>query len=330
MLKTIKQHKYKNGLFKAANSDKTGYNRVWIRDVIYTVLGFEANNDLQTSCRAVQSLMDILKKHEYKIDWMIRQPHPKLRYRYIHPRYDPNGEEITHQEWGNKQNDAIGALLWKIGDLDKKGIKILRGESDIRLVQKLVKYLEAIEYWHDEDNGMWEENEEVHASSVGACLAGLVAVQHIVKVPLHLIAHGEQTLRHMLPRESATKETDLALLSLIWPYRIVTKKERDAILKNVEEKLVREKGVARYLKDQYYSNGNEAEWTMGLAWLSIIHKQIGNNKKSAHYLEKTRSASNSQGHLPELYYGKTTTHNENTPLLWAMSLWSVAEKLNEK
>lgn len=318
--------RYANGLFKAANSGITGYHRVWIRDVIYTVLGFEAQGDFETSLKAVHALLDILKKHEYKIDWMIKEPRPKLRWRYIHPRYDPNGNEVVHQEWGNKQNDAVGALLWKIGDLDKKGINVIRDESDLKLLQKLVHYLGAIEYWHDADNGMWEENEEVHASSVGACLAGLIAVQHIVNVPLHLIAFGEQTLRSMLPRESTLKEVDLALLSLVWPYKVVTPSERKMILENVEKHLVREKGVIRYKDDAYYSNGSEAEWTMGLAWLAIIYKELGDKEKHSHYLGKTRKAANEEKLLPELYYGGTTDYNDNTPLSWAMSLWKVAEE----
>lgn len=314
---------YANGLFAAANSSSTGYHRVWIRDNVYTLLGLEKNGDFETVSRALYGLLDILKKHEYKIDWMIKQPHPKEKHRYIHPRYDPNGNEVL-EEWGNKQNDAVGALLWKIGDAFKKGRLVLR-DGDLAIIQKLVSYLEAIEYWKDLDNGMWEENEEVHASSVGACLAGLIAVDSLVNVPLHLIAHGEQALRKMLPRESVTKDTDLALLSLIYPYNVVTPKECDVILKNVEEKLVREKGVCRYVGDKYYSNGNDAEWTMGLCWLAVIYKQLGDAEKYNEYLMKANAAFNDDGELPELYFGGTSEHNENTPLAWAMSLWEVAK-----
>jgi phosphorylase kinase alpha/beta subunit len=308
-------------LFAAAPNARTGYNRVWIRDNIYTLFGFEARGDLTASVNTVHALLDILKKHEYKVDWMIEQPLPKEGHRYIHPRYDENGNELS-EPWGWKQNDAIGALLWKIGTLDKKEKFVWRA-GDKEMVQKIVAYLQAIEYWHDADNGMWEEAEEVHASSVGACLAGLLAVDHILHVPLHLIAHGEHALRTLLPRESITKEADLALLSLIWPYNIVTPQERKLILKNVEE-LVREKGVIRYVGDQYYSNGAEAEWTMGFPWLAIIYKQSGEMNKYYFYLNKAKSALNENGEMPELYFGGTSTHNENTPLLWAMSLFEAA------
>ncbi|OYT32904.1 glycoside hydrolase family 15 [Candidatus Woesearchaeota archaeon] len=319
----LKISPYSNSLYPAANCKTTGYHRVWIRDNIYTNLGIEAAGDIKTAVKNIHALLDILLKHEYKIDWMIKQPYPKLRWRYIHPRYDEQGNEIL-EEWGNKQNDAVGALLWRIGELNKK-TKILRDENDKRIVQKLVYYLEAIEFWHDKDNGMWEENEEVHASSVGACLAGLLNIQNIVHVPLHLIAHAEETLKQLLPRESKTKDVDLALLSLIYPYNIVTKEQAKAIIKNVENKLLREKGVIRYVGDKYYYKNGEAQWTMGLPWLAICHKILGNNAKYIYFVEKTRNALTDKGELPELYFADSDEHNENSPLFWSMSLKAVAE-----
>jgi len=312
---------YPTGLYPAAPNAKTGYTRVWIRDNIYTLFGIEAKGHYNVSVKTIHAILDILIKHEYKIDWMIKQP-TKEAHRYIHPRYEKDGKEVEGN-WGNKQNDAIGALLWKIGDLDKKS-KMSWRPGDKELLQKLVNYLEAIEYWHDTDNGMWENNEEIHASSIGACLAGLLAVDHIVKVPLHLIAHGEYALRKMLPRESITKHVDLALLSLIWPYKIVTIKERDEILKNVEAELVREKGVIRYYEDEYYNNGKEAEWPLGFLFLSIIYKQLGKTNKHKFYLNKAKNAMTDEG-MPELYYGETNEHNENTPLAWAESLMKAAQ-----
>jgi phosphorylase kinase alpha/beta subunit len=317
---------YPTGLFAAAaKTETTGYNKAWIRDNIYTTLGLEAAHDIRTLIKTYHALLNIFKKHTYKIDWMIKQPQPKHAFRYIHARYNPETLEEIHEEWGNKQNDAIGAVLFKVGDLTKKGVKILRDEQDLKILQKLVDYLKAIEYWHDTDNGMWEENEEIHASSIGACVAGLKAVQDIVDVPTELIRKGEETLKTLLPRESNTKEVDLALLSLQYPYNILTKEQRTKILKNVEEKLVRERGVIRYPGDKYYNTNGEAEWTMGFPWLAIIYKIIGDEKKHQHYLAKTKQALNKQGELPELYYAKSREHNENTPLAWAMSLMTVAE-----
>ena len=325
-IQILKQMQYPSGLFAASSLNvKTGYNLAWIRDNVYAAIGLEAAQRYSDLKKTYRALLDILLKHEHKIDWAIKEK-PKHAYQYIHARYDPITMEEIWENWGNKQNDAIGALLFKIGDLECKGIKVIRGENDIRILQKLVYYLQSIEYWHDKDNGMWEENEEIHASSVGACVAGLKKISKVVDVPAKLIKKGEIALNTLLPRESETKEVDLALLSLIYPYNVVTKEQSDTILKNVEERLVREKGVIRYIGDRYCNNGNgEAQWCMGFCWLAIIYKQLNNVEKYAYYFRKTANAMNDKGELPELYYSNTDKHNENSPLGWAQALFVVAQ-----
>jgi phosphorylase kinase alpha/beta subunit len=323
-IRILKGLQHPSGLFSAsALNVSTGYNKAWIRDCVYEALGFEAVKSWKEVVSTYHALLDILKKHENKIDWAIRKK-PAHAYQYIHARYHPNTFEEFFEEWGNKQNDAVGALLFKISELELRGVKVLRSEDDIRILKKLVKYLESIEYWNDKDNGMWEENEEIHASSVGACVAGLKKASMLFDVDPGLIKKGENTLKTLLPRESETKEADLALLSLIYPYNVVDRKTANQILKNVEEKLVREKGVIRYEGDEYYNHGyGEPEWTMGLAWLAIIYKQMNIPHKYAFYMRKCVAAINEKGELPELYFAGTDIHNENSPLGWAQSLFLV-------
>ena len=141
-----------------------------------------------------------------------------------------------------------------------------------------------------------------------------------IYVPEELIQKGMDTLEVLLPRESVTKRADLALLSLIWPYEIATKEQAKQILKNVEEDLVREKGVIRYIGDKYYNENGEAEWTMGFPWLAIIHKKIRNRKKYKFYLGRSLSCQNKLMEMPELYYANSRIHNQNSPLGWAQSL----------
>jgi phosphorylase kinase alpha/beta subunit len=194
----------------------------------------------------------------------------------------------------------------------------------------LVGYLESVQYWHDTDSGMWEENEEVHASSVGACVAGLKNVKRAgIHVPPSIIEKGEETLQKLLPRESSTKFVDLALLSLIWPYNITTPKQRDAILTNVEYHLLREHGVIRYKNDHYYNKNNdgyseEAEWCFGLAWLCIIFEELGRKEKVEEYLKLMLGAVTEKGEVPELYFSNSEQYNENTPLGWSESMFVLA------
>ena len=129
-IQILEQLQHPKGLFVAALDKSTHYSRqAWIRDNIYASLGFEAVKKHREVVKAYQALLDVLKKHEYKIDWAIVEK-PQHRWQYIHARFDPETFEEFHENWGNKQNDAIGALLFKIGDLESKGIRVIRDKDD--------------------------------------------------------------------------------------------------------------------------------------------------------------------------------------------------------
>lgn len=334
----IKQHlsilkglQYPSGLFAASSkSVSTGYDKSWLRDNFYECMAFEVVGDWKTVEKTYNALLKIFLKHEKKIDYAIAKK-PEARYQYIHARFHPETFDEFWEEWGNKQNDSIGAILFRIGELEKhKKGSILKNEDHVRIVNKLVQYLCSIEYWHDYDSGMWEEDEEIHASSVGACVAGLEAVSKLdsIEVPQQVIKNGKKMLENLLPRESQKKFVDLALLSLIYPYNVVTTKQREDILNNVEYHLLRNKGVIRYKNDYYYNKNHdgyseEAEWTFGLSWLAIIYEKMNNKKKAEFFIEKMLEATTIKG-VPELYYSNTNKPNENTPLGWSESLFIIA------
>jgi phosphorylase kinase alpha/beta subunit len=177
---------------------------------------------------------------------------------------------------------------------------------------------------------MWEEDEELHASSVGACVAGLKSINRLesIEVSDDLIQKGQDALNDLLPRESERKFVDLALLSLIWPYHVVTDEQRDKILENIEYHLQRDRGVIRYKGDAYYNKNEderseEAEWTFGLSWLAIIYQEMGQKEKAMECI-KDLIASDTPDGLPELYFSNSPEYNANTPLGWSESLFIVA------
>ena len=304
-----------NGAYTASISQD--YNFVWIRDVVYTVLPFLQSSSERYE-KAYHALFDLFKRYEWKID-IHREQKPYHLFEYIHSRYSTELKEIN-QEWGHAQNDAIGAFLWGVGEGVSNGRKVIRDDKDLHIVQKLVDYLECLQYWQAHDNGMWEENMELHASSVGACVAGLQAVKMLVHVEDELIQKGEETLRFILPRESATKDTDLALLSLIYPYRIVERKTALKIIERVTQRLERENGCIRYQNDQYYNEGSEAEWCFGLPWLGLCYFELGMYEKAFEYVNKTERLIPDNWEIPELYIGGKNVPNGNTPLAWSVSL----------
>ena len=335
---TLERIRLPNGLYLASPS--ADYSKVWLRDTFYEVLPY-VDKPTHHYEQTYWSLLDILRKHEAKIDRVIAEK-PTDMMDYIHARFHPETLEEFQDPWGNKQNDAVGALLFGVALGLSHGKRVLRDEKDRQVVQKLVYYLLSLRYWEDPDNGMWEEYEEVHASSVGACLAGLLAVRaHGFDVPETLVSNGRRVLDELLPRESVSKKADLALLSLVYPYRVVSLEQSRAILRNVERELLRERGVIRYRGDSYYStkekehgrahawefyHGSEAEWTMGLPWLSIAWRELGNDEKADYYLLKAKFAQTRPGCLPELYYAGTTKPNPNTPLGWAVALHVIARE----
>ena len=329
-LKILEGLQYDSGLFAASKKgQEVGYDKAWLRDNFYECLAFEYTDDYDTVYRTYRAILEIFKKHEYKIDYAVRKK-PEHTYQYIHARFNPVTFEEYWEEWGNKQNDSVGCILFKIGQLEELRPGFIVDDDDRRVVQKLVWYLKTLEYWKDEDSGMWEEDQEVHASSVGACVAGLKMAKHIpgIEIPSDLIQQGEQALDELLPRESKRKAVDLALLSLIWPYGVATRSQSEEILKNVEYHLLRRRGVIRYKGDRYY-NANEdgvseeAEWTFGLSWLAIIYQRLKQYEKAREYLEKAKATDTPAG-IPELYYANTDKGNDNTPLGWAESLFIVA------
>ena len=331
-IKILKGLRHKSGLFLASKpSVTTGYDKAWLRDNFYECMAFEVLNDWETVRQTYRAILDIFHKHEFKIDHAIKQK-PTYVYEYIHPRYNPETFDEFWEEWGNKQNDSIGCILFKIGELEHiRKIKILDSEEDYRVIQKLVNYLASLEYWQDSDSGVWEESQEVHASSIGACVAGLEMIKNLegIEVPEDLIKKGYATLARLLPRESEKKFVDLALLSLIWPYEVTTKRQTEEILKNIEYHLLKRRGVIRYKGDAYYNKNpdnfsEEAEWTFGLAWLAIIYSKLGDEKKAQKFLDKSILTQTKRNEIPELYYSNTDKPNENTPLGWSESLFITA------
>ena len=270
-----------------------------------------------------------MMKNKHKIHEAIRKM-PKGSA--LHAKYHPNTLEEISPEWGHHQLDVIGLFLYKTGDLIKKGHSIIDEPESAELISDIIQYLFTYRWETHPDFGMWEEGPELHSSSIGAVLAGLtmwfdeghyhykyqakIDLSKIVPVSERLFDTGPEALKKILPRESETRECDLAQLSLIWPYNIVDEEMKKTIIDNIETKLLKSKGVIRYAKDYYYNAdeknllGNEAEWPLGICWLAIVHNKMalwGNDLKDQ---------------LSQLYSkGKP---NENMPLAWAHSFHIIA------
>jgi GH15 family glucan-1,4-alpha-glucosidase len=343
----LDQLRLPNNMYVAALSDD--YNFTWIRDSFYEVYCYidKPCNRYETT---FQAILDILHKYEYKIEYHTKVK-PTYKHEYIHPRYTVDTLEEVNQEWGNMQNDICGSILFGIGEGIKAGKKIIRNDKDIEILQKLVWYLDTLRYHEDLDNSVWEEQEDIHSSSIGACLAGLLSVSDIVYVPSHMIANGYKALYELFPKETPTRDVDLSLLTLVYPYNIFPKPIAQKIIENVEKELLRDKGVIRYRYDSYYSTLEkefgrhhqpefydqlEPSWTFGLSYLALSHMTIGNLEKGKEYIDRTEKLVLENGYIPELYYAGDykdeygNGYNKNNPLGWAVSMHIQAIEMYER
>ena len=332
-LEQVRRLQKPSGVFTAsAHNVSTGYDKAWLRDNYFMTLGFLETGEYQVVQKTAKALLLIFTKHRDKINWAIEHK-PHATWQRIHARFNPETFEEYWEEWGNSQNDAVSEVLNIIVELELHNVGIIETLAEKEMVQKIIDYLVALEYWHDPDNGIWEENMEVHASSVGACIAGLKKAKKItwLTVPDSAIELGEHALRELLPRESQSKFADLALLSLIYPFAVTTEEETLTILQNIEYHLTKDRGVIRYKLDRYYNRNTdeyseEAEWCFGLSWLAIIYAERGEKEKAYYYLRRAKMTVTPTGQIPELYFSNTNVPNENSPLGWAESMYVVALK----
>ncbi|MCK4791898.1 MAG: hypothetical protein KAV87_49660 [Desulfobacteraceae bacterium] len=342
------------------------YSVFWLRDIMYATYANEYIGAFDKMVESYRLIITIFQKYRYKISNGARKSHHlgSCADEVIHARVHPETLGEITKEWGHHQLDIFGLFLYKTGDLIKKGHQVItvnRAET-LMLLRDIILYLTNVRWHTDPDFGVWEEGPEVHSSSVGSVLAGLTmwhddgfyhhkysqdfSLYRMLPVPQEFIEIGRNSLNRILPIESNTRPYDLAQLSLIWPYNIANDMQAKSIIKNVEENLTREYGVIRYPGDLYHNadkenpEGNEAEWPLGFAWLSIVYSKLALKtikhddmllgspielgEKAKMYLEKLEAVMTVDGKVPELYSGGKM--NCNLPLAWAQSLYVVASQ----
>jgi phosphorylase kinase alpha/beta subunit len=180
------------------------------------------------------------------------------------------------------------------------------------------------------------------------------------------IARARITLHSLLPRESASKEVDAATLAVIgFPAFAVTNEELvNRTRSTIVDLLQGGYGCKRFLRDGHQTvledhsrlhyepnelkvfEHIECEWPLFFTYLLLDAQFRGDSDLAADYrsrLEKLEQRPNGIGLLPELYYVPASSieaekanpgsqlrlPNENVPLVWAQSLWWLAQMLQD-
>lgn len=329
LLNTLRNLRVTNGLYYAS-SGSIMYKKCWIRDSFYESLP-ELIENPEMFKQTYQTMLDYyikMEKKYQKISWLIRDTdlsHDKVS-RFIHPRCTPELEEIN-EPWGQLQLESPAYLLYGIYLGQTHGIHIIRNDEDKWILNLVIQMFEALEYYNLDGNNVWEERRELMSSATGIIVASLTAAKLIgLSVDQKLLDKGYETLNRLLPRESDTKNVDLTLLMLIYPFNIVSPQVARQIIANVESELLRDKGVIRYKGDIYYSeDGIESPWCFGLSYLALSYKILGDDKKAQYYLNIAKERTVEEGYcVPEMYVGKSNKVGVNNPLGWSNAMLILA------
>ncbi|MFZ2169332.1 MAG: glycoside hydrolase family 15 protein [Methylococcaceae bacterium] len=373
------------------------YTDAWVRDNVYSILAawglaLAYRRAEEKQGRAYVLEQSVVKLMRGLLTAMMRQAPKVEKFKQsqnpmdaLHAKYDTKsgGIVVGDHEWGHLQLDATSLFLLMLAQMTASGLRIVFTIDEVNFVQNLVHYISRT--YRTPDYGIWERGHkinhgiaELNASSIGMAKAALEALsgfnlfgkeggqESIVHVISDDIARTRITLESLLPRESISKETDSAILSITgYPAFAI---DNQTLLAKTEaiicEKLEGRYGCKRFLLDghqtviedgqrQYYDPHElkqfmdiECEWPLFFTYLLLNNLFTGNNEAALCYrnkLENLLVEQNGQRLLPELYvvpidsitaekakpHSQDRVPNENIPLVWAQSLFMLGNLIQD-
>jgi phosphorylase kinase alpha/beta subunit len=373
------------------------YTDAWVRDNVYSILavwglGLAYRKLDADAGRTFELEQSVVKLMRGLLFCLMRQAHKVERFKEtqslldaLHAKYNTSTGDVVvgDAEWGHLQLDATSLFLLMLAQMTASGLHIIYTIDEVNFVQNLVYYIGRA--YRTPDYGIWERgnkanhgNPELNASSVGMAKAALEAINgldlfgvrgsqaSVIHVLPDEIARSRITLKSLLPRESSSKETDAALLSVIgFPaFAIEDAQLIERTRNNIIKKLEGRYGCKRFLRDGhqtvledttrlYYEPWElqkfehiECEWPLFFTYMVLDGLFRGDAKQVQNYqehLEGLLVLRDGIGLLPEVYYvpdenieaERQSPHsqqrlpNENVPLVWAQSLYFLSQLLSE-
>ena len=387
----------RTGLLPASTSVNAhgDYTDAWVRDNVYSILAVwglalsyrKHRPDHRHSYLLSQSVVKLMRG---LLSAMMRQSDRIETFKHtlnptdaLHAKYGTTTglAVVGDNEWGHLQLDATSLFLLMMAQMTASGLRLIYTIDEVNVVQNLVHYISRT--YCTPDYGIWERGNkinhgttEINCSSVGMAKAALEAMDgfnlygnaSIQEAVIHVIpsdiARSRFTLEGLLPRESNSKETDAALLSIIgYPgYAVedkkLVKRTRDKIIK----KLAGRYGCKRFLLDGHQSSIEdtsrlhyepselrafehiESEWPLFFTYLlldALMREDTESVKMWREKLQPLFVEQDAQLLLPELYIvpkesidaekqnpgSQTRIPNENVPLVWAQSLFMLSDMI---
>ena len=388
------------GLFPASTAITAhgDYTDAWVRDNVYTILAVWG---LALAYRKVDAPpgrlfeleQSVIKLMRGLLFCMLRQADKVERFKQtqspldaLHAKYSTHTGDVVvgDDEWGHLQLDATSLFILTLAQMTASGLPAIYTLDEVNFVQNLVYYIGRT--YRTPDFGLWERGDkinhgsvELNASSIGMAKAALEAINgldlfgargsqaSVIHVLPDEIARARLTLASLLPRESSSKETDAALLSIIgFPAFAVTDPQLvERTRKKIVDKLEGKYGCKRFLRDGHQTvledttrlhyepeellkfEGIECEWPLFFTYLyldALFSGDAAAIEKYRNLLANVAIELDDTQLLPELYYvpkskiaaersqpnSQPRLPNDNLPLVWAQSLYFLGELLFDR
>jgi phosphorylase kinase alpha/beta subunit len=373
------------------------YTDAWVRDNVYSILSVWGlalayrKYDPSNVCAYTLS-HSVVKLMRGLLIAMMRQSDRVERFKQtqnpldaLHAKYGTQSglAVVGDEEWGHLQLDATSLYLLMLAQMTASGVRIIYTPDEVDFVQNLVHYISRT--YCTPDYGIWERGDkvnrgsaEINCSSVGMAKAALEVMDGfnlfgtvageagVIHVVASDIARSRFTLHSLLPRESTSKETDAALLSVIgYPaYAVEDAELAEKTMRKIRKKLCGRYGCKRFLLDGHQSvledtsrlhyeeeelrqfEHIESEWPLFFTYLLLDAQLRGDADDAAQWREKLRPLfveEDGFALLPELYIvpadrieaekadpgSQERVPNENIPLVWAQSLYMLTALLDD-
>ncbi|KAE9419761.1 hypothetical protein Angca_005880 [Angiostrongylus cantonensis] len=336
----FKQQNAITGLFA---NQKEFPGHAWVRDNVYVIHALWAlyrayikcaefdedlnkANELGLTCvKMMQSLLECMMLQAEKVEVFKKYQRPVDA---LHAKYSVStkGQVCGDTEWGHLQIDATSLFLLTLAQITASGLQVVRNFDEVAFIQNLVYYIET--GYRTPDFGIWERGDktnqgirELNASSIGMVKAALQAMNDVGDLfgdgsrrsAIHVlpdeIEQCSAVLSSMLPRESFSKETDAALLTII-SYPGFAVEDADLVERTrdtITSKLLGKYGCRRFLRDGYrtaledpfrlYYNKSElqqfenieCEWPLFLCFLMLDAMYNKNMEEAEDYWQRLES-----------------------------------------
>jgi isomaltose glucohydrolase len=278
------------------------YHYSWFRDGAFIAQAMDDRGEV-ASARAFHAwVVRTLLTHAPTV--VLEPGTPPAPAALLHTRYEVDGTP-SDEAWPNFQLDGFGTWLWAY-DVHVRRTGQALDDDGRQAVRLVADYLLAL--WSQPNFDCWEEHaERVHASTLGAIVAGLRGAARLLDdasfagaaeaVRTYLLGHGQRNGH--FTKHVGEDGVDANLLWLAVPYGVLPADHplMVATVAAVRRDLLDPAGgVHRYALDTYYGGGS---WPLLTAALGRHHLAVGERAEARRLLAWIEAQATEEGHLPE-------------------------------